>query len=188
MNACNLTPVWRRAAAASLFVVAVAGCGSSDAAENAGDATEQVADAAGQSADEADAASSAIATALRENGLESIASAVQNIDFAELADSEAFTFFAPNDAAFQTLDTDEMADLLSEDGRLEDTLRNHIVSERIDAAALAEMTSIETVGGSTLTVSVDGDTVSVGEASVVQADIEIDDGIVHVVDGLFIEQ
>ena len=178
-------PVGRTIAVGSLLVLTIASCGSSDDAE---EAVEQAADAAEQSADEAEEASAAISDALRENGLESIASAVQDIDFAALADSEEFTFFAPNDAAFQSLGTDEIADLLSIDGSLEDTLRNHIVSERIDAAALAGMSSVETTGGLTLPVSVDGDTVTVGEATVVQADVEVDDGIVHVVDGLFLDQ
>lgn len=170
-------------AVAAIFVIAPA-CGSSD---EAADAVEDVADGAEQSADEAEEASSAISDALRENGLESIASAVQSIDFAELADSEEFTFFAPNDDAFQSLDADDMADLLGDTGRLEDTLRDHIVDQRIDAAALSEMSSVDTVGGASLQVAVDGSDVSVGSANVVQTDVEIDDGVVHVVDGLFID-
>lgn len=170
--------------AVAAIVVAAPACASSDEAE---EAVEDVVDGAEQSVDEADEASSAIADALRENGLESIASAVQNIDFAELADSEEFTFFAPNDDAFQSLDAEDMADLLGDSGRLEDTLRGHIVDERIDAAALSEMTSVDTVGGTSLEVTVDGSDVSVGDANVVQTDVEIDDGVVHVVDGLFID-
>lgn len=174
-----------RIAGACLLVATIVGCGSSDDVE---ESVDEAVDAAEQSVDEAEEASSAIAEVLRENGLESIASAVQDIDFAELADSEEFTFFAPNDEAFQTLSSDEVADLLSFDGRLEETLRNHIVDERIDAAELAEVTSIETTGGMTLPVSVDGDTISVSGAIVVEADVEVDDGVVHIVDGLFIEE
>ncbi|MEP6298762.1 MAG: fasciclin domain-containing protein, partial [Ilumatobacter sp.] len=91
-------------------------------------------------------------------------------------------------AAFQTLDAEQMADLLSDDGRLEATLRNHVVSERIDAEALAGVTSVETVGGMTLPVAVEGDTITVGDATVVESDVAIDDGTVHVVDGLFVEE
>ncbi len=185
MTATHSTSPWRRVAVGSALALVLASCGSAD---NAEESAEQAVDAAEQSADEAEGASTAIADALRENGLESIASAVQDIDFAELADSEEFTFFAPNDVAFQGLDTEEMADLLSVDGRLEETLRNHIVNERIDAEALRSMTSIETTGGATLPVAVDGDVVSVGGSTVTQADIDVDDGVVHVVDGLFIDQ
>ncbi|MEP1125582.1 MAG: fasciclin domain-containing protein [Ilumatobacter sp.] len=174
-----------RLGAATLLFSFVAACGSSD---QAADSVEQASDVAEQSADEADQAASALSEALRENGLESIASAVQDIDVAALADSEEFTFFAPNDAAFQTLDAEQMADLLSDDGRLEATLRNHVVSERIDAEALAGVTSVETVGGMTLPVAVEGDTITVGDATVVESDVAIDDGTVHVVDGLFVEE
>jgi len=172
-----------RLAAAAIILTASA-CASDG---EAGDAAEEIVDGAEQSVDEAEEASSAVADALRENGLESIASAVQNIDFAELADSEEFTFFAPNDDAFQSLGAEDMADLLGDSGRLEDTLRDHIVNERIDAAALSEMTSVDTVGGASLPVSADGSAVTVGSASVVETDVEIDDGVVHVVDGLFID-
>ncbi len=178
-------PTGRRLTAASLLIVAIAACGSTDDAE---ETVEDVADIAEQSADDAEEASSVIADTLRENGLESIASAVQDVDFAAIADSEEFTFFAPNDDAFRSLGTDDMADLLSLDGNLEATLRNHVVNERIDAAALAERTSIETVGGLELPVSVDGDTVTVGDATVVETDVDVDNGVVHVVDDLFIDQ
>ena len=184
MITSRLTSV-RRGIAATLLAVTIASCGSSGDAE---ESVEQAVDAAEQSADEAEEASVAIADALRENGLDSIASAVQDVDFAALADTEEFTFFAPNDAAFQALDADELADLLSIEGSLEDTLRNHIVSERVDAAALVAMTSIETTGGTTLAISVDGDTVTVAGATVIEADVEVDDGIVHVVDSLFVDQ
>ncbi len=173
-----------RVGAVALFASSVVACGSSDQAD---DAADQAADAAEQSVDDAQQAASELSDALRENGLESIASAVEDVDVAELAGSEEFTFFAPNDAAFQTLDAEQMADLLSDEGRLEDTLRNHILSEGIDAETLVGLTSVETVGGMTLPVEVDGDTVTVGGATVVEPDVDIGDGTVHVVDGLFVE-
>lgn len=185
MITTHTTPIGRRLGAASLFIVAIAGCGSAD---DAGDTVEEVADVAAQSADEADEAATAISDVLRENGLDSIASAIEDIDFSAIAGSEEFTFFAPNDDAFRSLGTDDMADLLSLDGSLENTLRNHVVDERLDAAALAERTSIETVGGAELSVSVDGDIVTVGDATVVETGVDVDNGIVHVVDELFIEQ
>ncbi len=185
MITTHATPIGRRVAAASLFAVALAACGSAGDAE---ETVEDVADVAEQSADEADEATSAISDALRENGLESIASAIQDVDFTEIADSEEFTFFAPNDEAFRSLGTDEMADLLSLDGSLEDTLRNHVVDQRLDADELTGLTSIETVGGVELSVSVDGDTVTVGDATVVETDVDVTNGVVHVVDDLFIEQ
>ncbi|MEP6297378.1 MAG: hypothetical protein ABJ382_08615, partial [Ilumatobacter sp.] len=76
-----------RLGAATLLFSFVAACGSSD---QAADSVEQASDVAEQSADEADQAASALSEALRENGLESIASAVQDIDVAALADSEEF--------------------------------------------------------------------------------------------------
>ena len=138
-------------------------------------------------ADDAEEASSAFADTLRANGLESLASAVQEIDFRELTDSPEFTFFAPDDEAFQTLEASDIADLLADPDRLSDVLRNHLVGESLDASEIGELDSVETEGGSTLDVAVDDDVVMVSGAVVVRSDIEVDDGVIHVVDRIFVD-
>lgn len=171
-------------------LLAASACGSDavddsiDDAENAGaDVSEQV-DAA---ADDVEATAGDLADVLEENGLESLASAVEEIDVAELVDSDEFTFFAPDDEAFRSLDADDIADLLADPEQLDDVLRRHVVGRAIDAAELAEMTSVETEGDTTLEVSVDGDTVMVGDATVSRTDIDVDNGVVHVVDRIFVD-
>lgn len=175
-----------RAMALAGALVAGAAC-SSDAVEDAEDTGEDVSEEIDESAEDIDEASGDLASVLEENGLENMASAVEQIDITELVGTEEFTFFAPGDDAFQSLGADDIADVLTDPDQLVEVLRRHAVSETIDAAALAEMDSIETVGETTLEVTVEGDTVMVGGATVTTTDIEVDNGVVHVVDTIFID-
>ena len=111
-----------------------------------------------------------------------LASAVEQIDVDELIGGETFTFFGPNDEAFLALTADDTADLLADPTALTDVLRNHLVAETIGAAELTEMATVTTLGGTSLPVVVDGDTVTVGGATVVATDIEAGDGVVHTID------
>ena len=136
--------------------------------------------------EEVDQASEDLAQALRDNGLENIAGLVEQVDVAELTGDEDFTFFAPNDDAFTTLDADEAADLLSDPGQILDVLRNHLLAGTITAEELANLDEVETEAGEQLPVTVDGDVVRVGDVTVVTADIDVAGGVVHVVDGLLL--
>ncbi len=157
-----------------------------DAEELVDDAAEEVDAAAEDAAGEFDERSAAIAQVLRDNDMESLASAVEAVDATALLGDGAFTFFAPNDDAFRELDADALADLLSDPAELGNVLQNHVVTERIDSAALVGMTSVQTRAGSSLSVSVDGDTVTVGDATVVNPDIDAADGVIHMIDSVLI--
>lgn len=168
------------------IVVVLAACGGNDAEEAVEDAADDVSEEIDDAAADAESEASALADVLRDNGLESVASAVDLVDFQEVVDVPAFTFFAPNDAAFQSLSADELADLLADPAQVADVLRNHAVAEKVASTDLTDGMDIETQAGGTMTVTIDGDTVMIGDATVVQADIDVNDGVVHVVDGLLI--
>jgi uncharacterized surface protein with fasciclin (FAS1) repeats len=178
-------------AALTAGVLVLSACGGSegvdDAIEEVGDSVEEVSDNIEESADEANESVADLADSLRDNGLESLASAVEEVDFTELTGSDEFTFFAPDDDAFQSLEADQIADLLADPGQLDDVLRRHVVDEALDAGELVDMTSVETEGGTTLDITVDGDTIMVGDATIGEADIEVSDGVVHVVDRIFVD-
>lgn len=171
-------------------LLAASACGSdavNDSIDDAEDTGENVSEQVDEAADDVDAASGDLAGVLEENGLENLASAFEEIDIAELVGSDEFTFFAPDDEAFMSLGADDLADVLADPAQLDDVLRRHVVAETIDAAALAEMNSVETEGDTTLDVTVDGDTVMVGDATVIKSDIDVDNGVVHIVDRIFID-
>lgn len=156
-----------------------------EVAEDVGiDTDETVAEdlADGVDTDELDAQTAALAETLRDNGLTTLATAVEQVDIEQLVGDEEFTLFAPNDEAFLGLTADDTADLLADPAQLEEILRNHVVEERIDATQLAEMGSVTTAGGETLSIVVDGDDVTVGRANVVATDIEAGSGVVHAID------
>ena len=52
------------------------------------------------------------------------------------------------------------------------------------AADLQDGQELETVQGGKLQVSVEGDTVRVGDATVVMADVDASNGVVHVIDAV----
>jgi uncharacterized surface protein with fasciclin (FAS1) repeats len=172
-------------AAASIF--AVTACGSDESANDLADVdAEQVDDVVNSAVSDVDATSDDLAETLRENGLDSIAGVVDQIDVSEWLGDGDFTFFAPNNEAFLGLDADQAADLLTDPAQILDVLRNHTLADTVDADELVTMQTVETEAGSTVDVTADGDEVLVGEVVVVSTDIEVGSGVIHVVDGLML--
>ena len=188
--------ILRGAAAAAAVVVVVAACGSDNDAPIAlddGDIDVEVTELEGtvDSAvdgvvEEADSSAADLAERLRENGLESAAGIVDQIDVAELVGDGEFTFFAPSDEAFTSLTTDQMAELLTDPGQILETLRNHTLGTTRTAADLSTMDSVDTRAGQSLPITIDGDVVMVGGIGVVTTDITVGGGVVHVVDGFIL--
>ncbi len=100
--------------------------------------------------------------------------------------TETFTFFAPNDDAFTTLTAEQTAELLTDPSQIVETLRNHTLDTTVTAEDLTSLEQVSTRAGETLDVTVDGDTVMVGDVTAVTNDIEVGDGVIHVVDGFLI--
>ena len=98
-----------------------------------------------------------------------------------LAEGGPFTVFAPSDEAFATLPPGTVESLLSDPDRLAAVLTYHVVPGRVTAADVAALSSATTVQGGDLPISSDGG-VHVGDASVVSADIEASNGLIHVID------
>jgi uncharacterized surface protein with fasciclin (FAS1) repeats len=167
-----------------------AGCGDDSIADDGPneDGIDEVAeDVDLPDTDAAQDAQQSLVDALDQLELGSLSSAVASVDVGELTDAPEFTFLAPSDEAFAELSTDDLADLLADTDRLGEVLRTHLIPERLDAAALTERESVTAESGVTLTIEVEGDTVMVGEATVLTSDVEAGDGVVHVVDRFLIE-
>ena len=101
-----------------------------------------------------------------------------------------FTVFAPTNAAFKELGDEQVQSLLEPENRdqLTKVLTYHVVPGELTAADLSDGQKLETVAGETLTVKIDGGTVMVGDASVVQPDVEASNGVVHVIDSVLTPQ
>ncbi|BAN00939.1 hypothetical protein YM304_06250 [Ilumatobacter coccineus YM16-304] len=125
-------------------------------------------------------------------GLDSAASAVASADLTDIVDAGEFTFLAPNNDAFFAVDADELADLLADPGQVERVLRNHIIASAVVADELRDGASMEAASGRMLDVTVDGNAVTIGGITVVEAEVATGasaetQGVVHIVDGLILE-
>lgn len=133
-----------------------------------------------------DDARSELSAGLRQEGLTSLASALDVVDIAQLVDVAEFTLLAPSDQAFQAMDPDQMADLLADPVNLLEVLRNHVIDERISAHDLAAMSSIRTLAGNDLDVSDSDGVLMIDGAGVSSVDLSVDNGTVHIVDRIFV--
>ena len=99
-----------------------------------------------------------------------------------------FTVFAPTDAAFADVDPEVLTDLLADTELLAAVLTYHVVPGRFTAADVAGLTSAPTLNGKAVPLSFDGTTVTVDGATVISADIEASNGIIHVIDRVILPE
>jgi transforming growth factor-beta-induced protein len=93
-----------------------------------------------------------------------------------------FTVFAPTDDAFKKLPEGTVEGLLKDIPALTKILLYHVVPAHYEAAALAKLTTVETVGGPSLTVKVEQGNVRINDAQVIIADVKASNGVIHVID------
>lgn len=123
--------------------------------------------------------------------LSTLVTAVSEAGLVETLSGEGpFTVFAPNNAAFEALPAGTLDSLLADPtGALTEVLQLHVVSGAAltsEQAIEAAGTNIDTLGGP-VAVALDGDNLTVGGATVVGADVEASNGIVHVIDAVIVE-
>ena len=116
-----------------------------------------------------------------ELGREFVTECFESLGLETLATGK-FTLLAPTDEAFAAVDPAALDALLADPAALTAVLQNHLLPIPQDADSLSIFDSVVTVTGSSLPVVVDGETVTVGGATVVEADVVADNGIIHVID------
>ncbi len=124
----------------------------------------------------------------REAGFATLIEAVEAGGLTEfLAGEGPFTLLAPTDAAFAALDQDVLSKLLADQERLNNLLRYHVLRGRYTFVDLEGISTVTTLEGSELQVDAEGG-VRLDEASVVESDIEADNGIIHVLDQVMLPE
>jgi uncharacterized surface protein with fasciclin (FAS1) repeats len=98
-----------------------------------------------------------------------------------------YTFFAPTDTAFTSLDEATLEGLIANPDELAAVLKAHIVQGNLQAADLTNGASLQTLAGTSLPVTVSGNTVTVGGATVAQADVLATNGVIHVIDSVLVQ-
>ena len=121
---------------------------------------------------------------------ETLETAVVEAELVEtLSGDGPFTVFAPTDDAFQALPEGVLDDLLADpSGDLTDILLYHVVSGKSMSSDLSDGQEIETILGKDIKVTINEDGVFINNSKVIVADIEADNGVVHVIDAVLVPQ
>jgi uncharacterized surface protein with fasciclin (FAS1) repeats len=115
-----------------------------------------------------------------------LVAAVQAADLVDTLKSPGpFTVFAPTDEAFAALPEGTVESLLRPENKdqLVAVLTYHVVPGAVMSSDLAgQMLDVATVQGSTVAIDATGGGVMVNDATVVAADVEATNGVIHVID------
>lgn len=96
-----------------------------------------------------------------------------------------FTVFAPTDEAFAKLPAGTLDSLLQDKEKLKAVLTYHVVPGKVMSSQV-KSGKVKTVQGSAAQVAVKGGTVMIDKAKVVKADIDTDNGVIHVIDSVIL--
>ena len=107
-----------------------------------------------------------------------------------LSSKGPFTVFAPTNEAFAKLPEGTVESLLKPENKdkLIAVLKYHVVPGKVMAKDVVKVDSAKTAQGSSFTVTVEGKTVKVDNATVVKTDIEASNGVIHVIDTVIIPE
>jgi transforming growth factor-beta-induced protein len=109
---------------------------------------------------------------------------------ATLADTNSsFTVFAPTDDAFALLGDDTINALLADTDTLSNILTYHVITGEVDATTAISLagTTVSMVNGDSVGLSLSPDNeLLVNAATVIIADIQTDNGIIHVIDAVLL--
>ncbi|MCT7955858.1 fasciclin domain-containing protein [Laspinema palackyanum] len=124
--------------------------------------------------------------AVSNDSFKTLVAAVQAANLVETLKSPGpFTVFAPTDAAFAKLPPGTIQTLLQNIPQLARILTYHVVSGKLMQADLAKLESVTSVEGSPISIDC-SDGFEVKNATVVMADVEADNGVIHVIDNVIL--
>ncbi len=132
----------------------------------------------------AEAEKDIVDTAVAAGSFGTLATALQAAGLVETLKGDGpFTVFAPTDDAFAKLPAGTVEDLLKPENKekLTSILTYHVVPGKVMASDV-KPGAVTTVQGSDLTISVDGGSVKVNDATVVTTDVAASNGVIHVID------
>jgi uncharacterized surface protein with fasciclin (FAS1) repeats len=93
-----------------------------------------------------------------------------------------FTVFAPTDEAFAKLPEGTVESLLANPDALRAILLYHVVPGKVMAAQVVGMSEAATAQGATISISTYGESVRINDATVLTADVEASNGVIHIID------
>jgi len=94
-----------------------------------------------------------------------------------------FTVFAPDNDAFTKLNLEE---ILNDRKKLVETLTYHVVEGKLAAEKMKEIDCSPTLNGKSLAIKVKHGELVVDNGRVMKTDIECSNGVIHVIDSVFL--
>ncbi|EAT12124.1 fasciclin domain-containing protein [Bermanella marisrubri] len=150
---------------------------------------------AGCGSDDDDSRTTVVDVAQGDDRFTTLVTAIETAGLAATLEGDGpFTVFAPTNEAFAEYLTDnglEATDLLAADS-LADILTYHVLPVEADSTAAASIAGsesandqlVETVYGDDVLLSLSGSDLLVNDATVVQADVQADNGVIHAIDSV----
>jgi len=129
-------------------------------------------------------------TAVGAGSFETLVAAVQAAGLVDTLKGEGpFTVFAPTDEAFAALPEGTVEELLKPENKdqLVSILTYHVVPGKVMSTDLSDEMAATTVQGTDIVIDLD-EGVKVEEATVVTADIETSNGVIHVIDTVILPE
>ena len=124
--------------------------------------------------------------AVQTEDFSTLVTAVKAANLVEVLKSPGpFTVFAPNNAAFAKLPPGTIQTLVQNIPQLARILTYHVVSGKLMKADLAQVNSVISLEGSPISIDC-SDGFEVKNATVIAADIEADNGVIHVIDNVIL--
>ncbi|MEM7503321.1 MAG: fasciclin domain-containing protein [Pseudomonadota bacterium] len=114
-----------------------------------------------------------------------LAAALEAADLIDTLQGDGpFTVFAPTDDAFAALPAGTVESLLKPENRdqLVAVLTYHVVPGKVSAADVVTLDEAKTVNGASINISTENGSVYINDATVVAADVDASNGVIHVID------
>lgn len=125
-----------------------------------------------------------VETAVANGSFTTLVAAVTAAELVEtLSGTGPFTVFAPVDDAFAALPAGTVESLILPEnkGQLTSILTYHVVAGKVMSGDLSDGMVAATVNGGNITIHLQDGKVLVNDAEVVIADVETDNGVIHVI-------
>jgi len=127
-----------------------------------------------------------VETAIAAGSFKTLVEAVKAANLVDtLSGPGPLTVFAPNDEAFAKLPAGTVEGLLKDIPKLKSVLTYHVLPGKVMSSDISKMRSAKTVQGQSVSIDT-SDGVKVDNAKVVKADIEADNGVIHVIDSVIL--
>lgn len=123
--------------------------------------------------------------AVGNDSFKTLVAAVQAADLVEALQSPGpFTVFAPVDAAFEKLPPGTVQTLVQNPPQLARILKYHVAAGKYTKADLEGMAEVMSLEGTPIRLNMQSNEVK--NATVLTADVEADNGIIHVIDNVIL--